>query len=305
LAALFQAPTVAGFAALLSGRSEQPSAPSLIVLRPAATDPPLVLIHPAGGDLMAYARLVAALPPGRELLGVQSRALSGEPEHDSVAAMAAAYARAIRDRQPAGPYLLAGWSMGGVLAVEVASVIEAAGEKVALLVLIDASVPGALAEDPLLAPAVALAGSVSSFTLTPADAAALRQQLSGRSLDERLRLLAAWVDERGLRAADREPDEVFRRQAELAAHHERLLVGHRAPVVAAPLTVVWAADVLHERRMDWASHTRAGIRAETTLPGNHFTLLRPPNVAAVGAHLAAAAAAATSRSTVEYEATAK
>jgi len=299
LAALFQAPTVAQFAALLSGQSQKPPATPVIGLRPATAEP-IFLIHPAGGDLMAYARLVAALPSGREILGIQSRALSGEPEYDSVAAMAEAYAHAIRDRQPAGPYLLAGWSMGGALAVEVASVIEAAGEQVALLALIDSSVPGAAAEDPLLAPAVALAASVSSFELTAADAAALRQRLGGRPLDERLRLLAAWIDERGLRAGDREPDEVFRRQAELAAHHERLLVGHRAPVVTAPLTLVWAADVLHDRRTGWAAHTRAGIREETTLPGNHFTLLRPPNVDAVATRLAAAAAVATLPSTVEY-----
>nr|BAD22832.1 polyketide synthase [Bipolaris oryzae] len=57
------------------------------------------------------------------------------------------YLNEIKRRQPAGPYLIGGWSAGGVMAYEVAQQLVNAGEKVESLVLIDAPCPVAL--DPL------------------------------------------------------------------------------------------------------------------------------------------------------------
>ncbi|WP_225828325.1 non-ribosomal peptide synthetase [Streptomyces naphthomycinicus] len=282
LTALFEAPTVARFAELVSAGSEH--AP-IVSLRAPLTPAPLFLLPPAGGDVMAYRRLVALLPPGREVLGVRSRALSGEAEAESLAAMADQYADAVRERRPAGPYHLAGWSMGGALAVEVAARLEASGEPVALVALLDSAVPGAGEPDPLLAPAVALADFLPRLDVTAEDTAALRDRLRGLPLEERLKLLISWAEERGSRVL---PSEALLRQAELAERHERLVLAHRPSVVAAPLTLWWARDRLREPRASWARQTRGGVREEATLPGNHFTLLRPPHVALVARRLAAA-----------------
>ncbi|MGW2463442.1 amino acid adenylation domain-containing protein [Streptomyces sp. NPDC001761] len=282
LTALFEAPTVARFAELVSAGSEH----SLLVsLRAPVTPAPLFLLHPAGGDVMAYRHLVTLLPPGREVLAVRSPALTGGAEAATLAEMAAQYVDVIRERRPTGPYHLAGWSMGGALAVEVAARLEAAGERVALVALLDSSVPGAGEPDPLLAPAVALAGSLPGLDVTAEDTAALRDRLRGLPLTERLKLLTTWAEERGSRVL---PSEALLRQAELAELHERLVLAHRPSVVDAPLTLWWARDRLREHRASWARQTRGGVREEATLPGNHFTLLRPPHVAQVARRLAAA-----------------
>lgn len=282
LTALFEAPTVARFAELVSAGSEH----SLILsLRAPVTPAPLFLLHPAGGDVMAYRQLVALLPGGREVLGIRSRALSGEAEADSLAAMAAQYVDVIRERRPGGPYHLAGWSMGGALAVEVAAGLEAAGEQVGLVALLDSAVPGHGEPDPLLAPAVALADLLAGLDVTAEDTSSLRDRLRGLPLAERLKLLAGWAEERGSRAL---PAEALLRQAELAERHERLVLAHRPSVVDAPLTLWWARDRLRAHRASWARQSRGGVREETTLPGNHFTLLRPPHVAQVAERLAAA-----------------
>ncbi|MFI9243631.1 amino acid adenylation domain-containing protein [Streptomyces sp. NPDC053086] len=282
LTALFEAPTVARFAELIAAGSEH----SLILsLRAPVTPAPLFLLHPAGGDVMAYRQLVTLLPEGREVLGIRSRALSGEAEADSLAAMAAQYVDVIRERRPTGPYHLAGWSMGGALAVEVAAGLEAAGEQVALVALLDSAVPGEGEPDPLLAPAVALADSLPGLDVTAEDTTALRHRVRGLPLAERLKLLITWAEERGSRIL---PSEALLRQAELAERHEHLVLAHRPSVVDAPLTLWWARDRLREHRASWARQTRGGVRAEATLPGNHFTLLRPPHVAHVAQALAAA-----------------
>lgn len=55
--------------------------------------------------------------------------------------MASAYLNALRQVQPAGPYLLGGWSLGGVIAYEMAQQLQRAGESVDLLALFDAPAP--------------------------------------------------------------------------------------------------------------------------------------------------------------------
>jgi len=64
-----------------------------------------------------------------------------------VEGVAKIYLKEIKRRQPEGPYIIGGWSAGGVMAYEVAKQVVDAGEKVESLVLIDAPCPVAL--DPL------------------------------------------------------------------------------------------------------------------------------------------------------------
>jgi thioesterase domain-containing protein len=68
--------------------------------------------------------------------------LSDPGHHDtSLAQMAADYVQIIRQTQPEGPYHLLGWSLGGTLAVMVATLLEAEGQEVAFLGLIDSFIP--------------------------------------------------------------------------------------------------------------------------------------------------------------------
>jgi amino acid adenylation domain-containing protein len=112
--------------------------------------PPLFLVHAIEGTVTAYIPLAQELAGTVEVLGLESPALS-DP-----AAIAASlddlvtdYTRRIRAVQPAGPYALGGWSMGGVIAFEVAQRLEQAGADIGLLVLLDAPfvIPAAQQEE--------------------------------------------------------------------------------------------------------------------------------------------------------------
>jgi thioesterase domain-containing protein len=60
-----------------------------------------------------------------------------ELSHHSVEEMARYYAGLLRDFQPHGPYYLGGWCYGGIVAVEMARILEKEGEKIALLALLE------------------------------------------------------------------------------------------------------------------------------------------------------------------------
>ncbi|MFC4909842.1 amino acid adenylation domain-containing protein [Actinomadura gamaensis] len=109
----------------------------LLPIRATGTRPPLFLVHPAGGLAWGYMQFQAHLPADQPVYGLQSRVFTGAEPAADVAAMAADYAELIRTVQPHGPYHLAGWSLGGLIAYEMACRLQAAGEEVALLALID------------------------------------------------------------------------------------------------------------------------------------------------------------------------
>ncbi|HEX2225368.1 MAG TPA: amino acid adenylation domain-containing protein [Thermoanaerobaculia bacterium] len=134
LSALFQTGTVEGLAALLR-RSESREASPLVTLRDHGSKPPLFLVHPLGGQVLAYAGLVRLLDPGRPAYGLQDVAPPGAER--TIAGLAAAYVEQVRSVQPEGPYHLAGWSLGGRIAFEMACQLAAQGQETAFLGLID------------------------------------------------------------------------------------------------------------------------------------------------------------------------
>jgi thioesterase domain-containing protein len=100
-----------------------------------------------GGEIefLVYRQLAQHLDPELPLWGFKARgAGTHDAPHESVPEMAADYLRELRHIQPRGPYYLGGECVGGICAYEMACQLLEAGEKVALLVLLDTSVPSAL-----------------------------------------------------------------------------------------------------------------------------------------------------------------
>ncbi|MGW5333876.1 amino acid adenylation domain-containing protein [Streptomyces bauhiniae] len=144
IGSLFESPTPAALAARMedSGPASADALDVLLPLRPETpegTAVPLFAFHPAGGIAWCYAGLTARLGPGRPVYGVQSRGLvRDEPLPRTLEEEAADYVARIREVRPHGPYRLAGWSVGGVLAHHAAVLLQEAGEEVELLALLDA-----------------------------------------------------------------------------------------------------------------------------------------------------------------------
>ncbi|MEU1448282.1 amino acid adenylation domain-containing protein [Streptomyces mirabilis] len=120
-AAVFQAPTVGQLAALLSEEDATGDASPLVTLRGGGAGAPVFLVHPIGGNVLCYAGLCDELGSDRPVHGLVARGLSGdEVPRDRIEAMAASYLAALPKATTDRPFLLAGWSMGGAVALEMA-----------------------------------------------------------------------------------------------------------------------------------------------------------------------------------------
>ncbi|MGW1751351.1 amino acid adenylation domain-containing protein [Streptomyces sp. NPDC002092] len=160
LRALFHTPTVAALARGLaegdhraepdrpggsghSGGSGTAPVGPLLPLRTRGEHQPLFCLPPASGLSWGFAGLARHISAGRPLYGLQSRGLiPGQDRAGSLAEVVAEHTALIREVQPHGPYHLLGYSMGGLVAYDIAVGLQEAGEQVALLALLD-SFPGA------------------------------------------------------------------------------------------------------------------------------------------------------------------
>ncbi len=136
---LFDAPTVAGLAARLeSGGDDGDSLDVLLPVRSAGERPPLFCVHPGMGIGWPYSGLLRGIEPDRPLYAVQARGLLDAGDlPDTAEDLVNDYVDRIRSVQPSGPYHLLGWSFGGAVAQAMAAGLQARGEQVALLCLLD------------------------------------------------------------------------------------------------------------------------------------------------------------------------
>ncbi len=138
---LFQQGTVEKLAEAIDGQQSRSTGLPLVEMRSGDSSRTLFLVHPAEGTVLGYAPLAEQLPEGLAVYGLQAPGLEGEAEPlESVEDLAGHYLRAIRRIQATGPYLLAGWSFGGLVAFEIAQRLFAAGEVVEWLGLLDSFV---------------------------------------------------------------------------------------------------------------------------------------------------------------------
>ncbi len=293
LASLFQAGTVENLAALLRREGEvPPREPLVAITAPSAGGrPPFFCVHPAGGNVLCYAELARALGPRQPFYGLQL------PEVDAATptelpALAALYVQALRRAQPQGPYHLGGWSLGGVVAFEMARQLAASGQTVELLALVDVPPPGVRAaweeeEVDLMAwfarDLAALSGQ--RVAVSPAD-------LRRIPADDRLRRVVA-----AAQAAHLLPPNVGLREAEsLFAVFRTTQRAMRAyvpsPYPGAALLVVVGDPAAEEGEeaapqdaqaspeLAWAPLVLGGLTVER-IAGDHYTIVRPPHVEAL------------------------
>jgi acetoacetyl-CoA synthetase len=135
---IYNAPTVATLAAEL----EKPSTsrfPPLFLLRAGSAASPAYIAHGLGGSVIDFYRLVTHIESDRPIYGMQARGIDGiDDPFESIEDMAQYHLKAIKQIQPHGPYVLIGYSLGGLVSLEIAHRLIASGEGVALLAMLDA-----------------------------------------------------------------------------------------------------------------------------------------------------------------------
>lgn len=140
LLSLFDAPTIANLAREMDNAEASDPFEPVFPLRRQGKETPLFCIHSIVGVSWSYAGLLRHLGPDFPVYGLQAKGLKDGAADlpQSLDAMADDYLREIRTVQPSGPYRLMGWSLGGLVAHSVAAKLEALGERVDMLCLLDA-----------------------------------------------------------------------------------------------------------------------------------------------------------------------
>jgi amino acid adenylation domain-containing protein len=113
----------------------------LVPMQTKGSLPSLYLIHHLFGDVLVYRTLAGCFEAERPVIGVQAPAgLADRSEPCSLESLAAEYVKELLEQQTAGPFHLAGFSSGSLLAFEMACQLTQAGHKVGLLALIDGDI---------------------------------------------------------------------------------------------------------------------------------------------------------------------
>jgi acetoacetyl-CoA synthetase len=134
---IYCAPTIASLAAVLD-EPTAPRFPPLLSLKAGTEGPPAFLAHGLGGTAMDFFQLVKHIQTQRPIYGMQAKGTDGvDQPFDRIEDLAQFHLDAIKELQPHGPYFLIGYSLGGLVTMEMAQRLTDEGEKVALLAMLE------------------------------------------------------------------------------------------------------------------------------------------------------------------------
>jgi len=138
LAVLFKYPDIRSLAAFIDQDRKEAEYKSLVPIKPSGSKPPLYVIHGEGLNVLNFSNLVGYMDKERPVFGLQAKGLDGTDEPlDNLSEIAAFYMSEIIRHNPTGPYLLAGYSFGGYVAVEIQRQMSLIGKEVHMLIMFD------------------------------------------------------------------------------------------------------------------------------------------------------------------------
>lgn len=138
LATLIEAPTIEKLANVMRQQNSRERWHSLVTIHSGGSRLPLFCAHGQSGNVLFYRSLAQYLGPDQPVYGLQPAGLDGrQPPLTRIEDMAASYVRDIQAVQSRGPYFLAGYCMGGSIALEMAQQLLGQGQTVGLVALLD------------------------------------------------------------------------------------------------------------------------------------------------------------------------
>ena len=276
LTAVFQGATIEHLADVLRHQAKRGPHSSLVPIQPRGNKQPLFLVHPAGGHVFPYIHLAKFLGSDQPCYGLQAIGTEdGQDPHTRIEDMAAHYIKALQTVQPTGPYLIGGWSMGGVIAFEMAQQLIAQGQQLALLALLDAGTPA----------------SGEAFPEEDSDALSLVERYFGVSFgsveslaalpkDEQLAFMLEQAKKAGLVPAELDVSQA-RRFVTLLRSDLRATQSYAPHLYPGRITFFKASETLagtsSDLTMGWSEWASGGVEVHI-VPGNHANLMYQPHV---------------------------
>nr|WP_256261391.1 non-ribosomal peptide synthetase [Pseudomonas gingeri] len=298
LAELFQHPSVAMLADLLEQRSSVPAPErEVVTVRAGGSEPPLFLVHDFTGLDSYFPVLGMHLEGDFPIYGLPGTQLD-QPQPNTLQGLAARLVERIRTVQAHGPYRLAGWSFGGVLAYEVAAQLLGMDETVSFLGLIDTYVPHLtdqgkarwqgpdLLERQLLMHCTAHWKTQGAAGVAPLACLAWIQ--GGPALPGFEALLRLCRDEQLLYPElAQATDSQLRHYLEREVAHGHALAHYRLEPIGLPVQLFCAqqreqAPAGTSPTLGWAEALSPGQVHCVSVPGDHQSLMQTPHVQVLG-----------------------
>lgn len=298
LATLFQGSTLSGLSALVAqagnldtsmpGAQAPAVAPASNVIQlPRAWSPlvaicrgspqkrPLFCVHGAGGNVLNFKVISDRLGAQQPFYGLQAQGVDGRlPPLTTIEAMAAQYVEAIRTVDATGPYRLAGYSAGGVIAYEMAQQLKRDGARVETVIMIDTLEPTAAnVKIPLLAKIWLKRHWTLQFALDWPE-----RRRRGREMQRSYQLAL----EKLARGEPLPPELVdfhlFRNFTDAQANYRP--APYEGDVVLLKAGLAETVYLYAGETLGWKDHVRGQVRVEP-ISGSHFTMMAEPGVSEV------------------------
>ena len=294
LRSIFQGATIAQMANILRQEIDLNSNSSLVEIKTGSSRRPFFCIHPSGGSVMCYADLARHLHDEQPFYGLQVAPTNAQPFN--IIDMASHYIKAIRTIQPDGPYLLGGWSMGGIVAFEMAQQLQQQGQSVGKLILLDTTAKTsdtAFTSNDNLEVLASFALDIglelekfnkdynqkSNFSL---------DKLRQLTLDEQLQIVLSSAKDANLLPPDIEITQV-RQLLEIFQSNVSAMSKYIPQPYSGQIVLIRASEALTEVKdkdltMGWGQLAMDGLEIQT-IPGNHYSMIKQPHVQILAKYL--------------------
>ena len=282
LSSLFKGATIRSLAEVIRDYSSQGHWSPLFEFQKGVGKRPFFSVHGIGGNIINFFDLARHLDPDRGFYGLQATdSRSYKDQYGTLEEMAADYITEMRQVQPEGPYILGGYSFGGIIAFEIAQQLYRAGQEVAMLVAMDVRAP-----IPGLDPEVVDADSVEHNLMTLADTLGLPMEpfaeIDIMQLEPEKRLEYIW---QVANSVDGGPTKLSLRQVkkmyERLSIHVRLVEKYQAKHYPGRLTLFRVQDQNGPEwlgpTLGWDQLVDGGLEVRY-VPGDHVTMLSIPHV---------------------------
>ena len=138
LVSLFESPTIEELSAVITSTRDKIKWDSLVPIKSSGNRPPIYIVHGGGLNVSPFYNLLGKLDPEQPIYGIQAKGLNGvDDPPTSIEQIAAHYVSEILEHNPYGPYIISGYSFGGLIAYEIAQQLKGLGKQVNKLILFD------------------------------------------------------------------------------------------------------------------------------------------------------------------------
>lgn len=139
ISVLFEHNSIGSIARLIRSKNAVvPVSNSLVLLKKGSSETTIFFVHPAGGDILCYYDLAQCIADTTTVYGIQSSIAVND---SSIKAMATHYLEALKNKGLAGNFIFAGWSMGALVAYEMAVQLQQSENKTSQVIILDQKAP--------------------------------------------------------------------------------------------------------------------------------------------------------------------